>query len=66
MLYVSALPSTSLPVRVMGSAVSSAVETDCALAVGGSFTGVTVNETVAGAESTWPSFTLKVKLSGPL
>jgi hypothetical protein len=31
-----------------------------------SFTGVTVIETVAGAESTVPSLTVKVKLSGPL
>ena len=42
------------------------VVTDCASAVGASLTAVTVIETVAGFESTVPSFALNVKLSGPL
>ena len=36
------------------------------LATGASLTAVTVIETVAVAESTVPSFTVKVKLSAPL
>ena len=46
--------------------VSSSVVTLCAEAIGASFTALTVIETVAGAESTVPSFTMKVKLSLPL
>ena len=33
---------------------------------GASLTGLTVIETVAGAESTMPSLAVNVKLSGPL
>ena len=40
--------STSVPVRVISSGVSSAVLSDCGSATGGSLTGVTVIETVAG------------------
>src|SRR5437588_369248 len=59
--------STSVPERTMGRAVFSVVLTDCAVAVGALLTGVTVIVTVAlAAESTSPSFTLKVKLSEPL
>ncbi len=47
-------------------ALSSAVVTLCALAVGASFTAVMEILTVAGAESRTPSLTLKVKLSAPL
>ena len=39
--------------------------TSCAMATGASLTGVTVMETGAGAESTVPSLTVKVKLSVP-
>ena len=44
---------------------SSATVAVSALAVGASFTSVTVTETVAGAESTEPSLATNVKLSGP-
>ena len=37
-----------------------------AVAIGASFTGVTVRLTVAVLESTCPSLALKVKVSGPL
>ena len=47
-------------------AVSSAVVTDCAIALGASLTGVMVRLTVAGVESSAPSRTLKVKLSAPV
>ena len=48
-------------------AASSAVVTDCGVRrSGASLTGVTVMLTVAAAESTVPSLTLKVKLSAPL
>ena len=50
----------------MVSAVSSSVVTLWAVATGVSLTALTVIETVAGAESTVPSFTVKVKLSLPL
>ena len=51
----------------MATLPSSATVADWATAVGASFTGVTVIETVAATvESTVPSFTLKVKLSEPL
>src|SRR3990172_8430675 len=50
-------PSASVPVRVIVTAVSSAVVTDCALATGASFTGVTVILTVAGELVEVPSLT---------
>jgi hypothetical protein len=58
--------SPSLPVRVIGRAVSSAVERVWPVAVGASLTAVTVMLTVAVLESSCPSFTLKAKLSDPL
>jgi hypothetical protein len=66
MLKVNAALSISLPASVTTTAVFFAVDTDCALAVGASFTAVTVNVTVAAPEVSDPSFTVKVKLSGPL
>jgi hypothetical protein len=51
---------------VIALAVSSGVVTACGFAIGGSFTAVTVIVTVAGALVTVPSFTVNVKLSGPL
>ena len=56
----------SEPVSVIATAVSSGVVTAWSVAVGASFTGVTVIDTVATFESAVPSFALKVKLSGPL
>ena len=58
-----------IAVRVAAPSVSAAdtssfVETDCPNAWGGSFTGLTVIETVA-VELMMPSSALKVKLSGP-
>src|SRR5262249_26975239 len=58
--------SMSAPLSVMGRAVSSFVETLWLAAVGASFTAVTVMDTDAKVESRAPSFTLNVKLSGPL
>ena len=58
--------SGSLPVSEMLTAVSSGVLTLWAVAVGGSLTGVTVIDTVAGAESEVPLFTLNVNLLKPL
>ena len=55
----------SLPVRVIAIEVSSFMLTACAVATGASLTGLTVIETVAAAELTVPSLTVKVKLSGP-
>ena len=46
--------------------MSSGVVTAWSLATGASFTGVTVIDTVATFESAVPSFTSKVKASGPL
>lgn len=60
------LLSTSAPVRMMTSWVSSGVETLWELAVGASLIDTTVRLIVATFESLWPSFALKVKLSGPL
>ena len=56
----------SAPVSVIATGVSSGVVTAWSLATGASFTGVTVIDTVAAFESAVPSFTLKVKVSGPL
>ena len=61
--------TTSLPVRVMDFAMSSAVVTACAFATGASFTGVIVMLTVASAEvsgTASSSVTVKVNESGPL
>ena len=56
-----------LPVSVTVTApASSKAPTTALVATGMSFTEFTVMETVATAESTVPSFTLKVKLSEPL
>jgi hypothetical protein len=63
---VNAALSISVPASVIVNAVSSAVVTDCALAVGTSFTAVTVNVTVAARDVRLPSLTVNVKLSGPL
>jgi hypothetical protein len=63
---VKAALSISLPDSVINLAVSSAVVTDCALAVGTSFTAVIVRLTVAATETRDPSFVVNVKLSGPL
>ena len=49
----------------MGAGVSSVTSTDWEFAIGASFNAVTLIETVAGAESAVPSFTVKVKLSLP-
>src|SRR5713101_162725 len=59
-------PSMSIPLNLIKTAVSSAVATDWLTAIGASFTGVTVMETVAGLLSRLPSLALKVKLSEPL
>ncbi len=59
---VSCWPSTSVPARVIGRAVSSSVVTVCAAASGVSLTGDTVMVTVAGSEVRIPSPTVKVKL----
>ena len=56
----------SLPVNVIGNAVSSSVDTFWLSAVGASFTGSTVMDTVAVLLSSVPSFTLNVKESAPL
>ena len=60
------LPSTSVPTKVIALALSSSSVTDCATATGASFTAVILIDTVATAESTVPSFTLKVNESVPL
>ena len=64
--YVNVSPSTSEPVSVIAFAVSCVVVTDCAFATGASLTAVTVIETVAAADVSAASLTVKVKLSGPL
>ncbi len=50
----------------MPTGVSWGVDTDCASAVGGSFTALTVIDTTAGLEVTEPSLTVNEKLSDPL
>ncbi len=57
--------SLSEPPRLRVSAVSSRVVRVEAVATGASFTGVTVRETVAGAEVREPSETVKTKESVP-
>ena len=58
MIKLSRSPSTSEPVRVISTGVSSGVSTDCSLATGASFTGLTVMVTVAMLESAAPSLAL--------
>src|SRR5438445_3859614 len=65
MLYVSASPSTSLAIRMIGAAVSSAVDTLWPVATGAWLTWATVRLTVATFESTVLSLALNVKLSIP-
>jgi len=62
---VRASDSGSVPVSVIGNAVSSAVATDCAVAVGASLPGVTVMEMVAAALVREASLAVNVKLSAP-
>ena len=66
MRKASVSPSMSAPVMVIVTGVSSGVVTAWSLAVGASFSGATVIDTVATFESAVPSFALKVKASGPL
>ena len=63
---VSGSDSGSVPLSVIGSAVSSAVDTDCAVAVGASLPGFTVMEIVAAALGSDASLAVNVKLSAPL
>jgi len=63
---VSGSDSGSVPVSVIGRAVSSAVETNCAVAVGASLPGFTVMEMVAAALVSEASLAVNVKLSAPL
>jgi hypothetical protein len=63
---VKAALSMSVPESVTTNAVFFAVDTDCAFAAGASFTAVTVIETATAEEVKLPSFTVNVKLSGPL
>ena len=51
---------------MMARVESSVTVTDWVVAVGTSLTGVTVMDTVAGAEVRLPSAAVKVRLSGPL
>ncbi len=59
-------PSTSVAVTLPMTGVSSSVLLLESAATGASFTAVTVSVTVLAAESSVPSFALKVKLSLPL
>jgi hypothetical protein len=63
---VSDALSVSVADNVITNAVSSAVVWLCPLAVGVSFTAVTVIETVAAVEVNDPSLVVNVKLSDPL
>ena len=63
---ISGLNSGSLALRKICLDVSCAMMIVCGVAVGGSFTGVIVIETVAGTLSWIPLFTLNLKLSEPL
>ena len=65
-MNVSGSDSGSVPVSVIGRAVSSAVETDCAVAVGASLPVVTVIKIVAAALVSVASLAVNVKLSAPL
>ena len=64
-VYVNVVLSTSLAWSVPVLDEFWSVVKDVGLATGASFTAPTVMSTVAVAESTAPSFTLKVKLSLP-
>ena len=66
MANVKLLPSISAPVNVPVFTMSSFVATANVVAVGASFTALTVMLTAAVAEFNVPSFTLNVKLSLPL
>src|SRR5436189_296450 len=66
MVNDSGSPSTSEPVNVMPTPVSSDVVTLWPLATGASFTAVTAMLTVATPESAVPSLAMYVKLSVPL
>ena len=55
-----------MPTRVMGTLESSTTVRSRAEAIGVSFTGETVMETVAGPEDREPSEAVKVKESAPL
>ena len=59
-------PSASVQVTVLARAVSSGVVRSPSKQTGASLTGLTVIDTVAGADVRVPSLTVKVKLSGPL
>ena len=56
----------SVQLGLASPGVSSSVVSETAEQLGASLTALTVIETVAAAESTVPSLTLKVKLSEPL
>ena len=58
--------SISLPASVMVRLSSSLADTDWSVAVGASLTGVTVMDTVAGADVAVPSEAVKLKVSSPL
>src|SRR5690606_425567 len=58
MLKVRGSPSTSAPLRAMPTGWSWSVVTEAPAAVGASFTGVTVMETVAAPDSALPSETV--------
>jgi hypothetical protein len=65
-LNVTASLSMSEPVSVIATLSSSSTVTDCAFATGASLIALTVIVTVDAVEATWPSLTVKVKLSAPL
>ena len=65
MMKARVSPSTSAPVMPIVTAVSSGVVTAWSAAVGASFTGATVIDTVATFEAAWPSLAWKVKRSEP-
>ena len=56
----------SFPVKSIDFGAPEFAVTVCAFAVGASFTGLTVIETIATLLSAEPSLTLKLKLSLPL
>jgi hypothetical protein len=64
--YVSGSPSVSVAARGTSAKLSSASTAVFGLATGGSFTGLTVIETVATFEVFAPSLAWNVKKSGPL
>ena len=58
--------SGSVPVRTIGSRLSSSTDSDLEIVIGASLIGVTLINTVAGVESAVPSLTRKVNASLPL